>query len=296
LGTVRKPRAAMNRARGSLLHAAFPLSRRARPQFAARAHQQESPMPRFYDPSQPRVAKGDPYGGRWTHFGHGSIQPVYFAPVVTAAPAIARGIQAALTALTALSARLSRDKQAVLVFRARKYPTQNGRLNVEGIRVLSREEVLKNCNGLEKVEKYAQEGADKAKMAKLTPKEYGDAVHLYVEESIEKMANPKVRAEVTFVDKISAESDSASEQDSPTGAGVQNPKRVDVEEDNKRNKRGSTRVDVYEVVDDRTLCIYDVKTGRNILKRKRIEEIVDKVSRHKPEIRTVIVTEVRPAK
>ena len=57
---------------------------------------------------------------------------------------------------------------------------------------------------------------------------------------------------------------------------------------------GTIRVDVLERVDDRTVCVYDIKTGRRGLSIGRMNEIATNVNMRYPGTGRIVVIEARP--
>jgi len=60
--------------------------------------------------------------------------------------------------------------------------------------------------------------------------------------------------------------------------------------------KGSIRVDVFERVGDGTVCVYEIKTGKEELAYTRMREIARRVLKRYPDTTQIIVTEVRPTK
>jgi len=54
------------------------------------------------------------------------------------------------------------------------------------------------------------------------------------------------------------------------------------------------RVDVLERVDDRTVCVYDIKTGSRGLSIARMNEIASNVNVRYPGTHRIVVIETRP--
>jgi hypothetical protein len=59
-------------------------------------------------------------------------------------------------------------------------------------------------------------------------------------------------------------------------------------------EKDSIRIDVYEPSKNKTVCIYDIKTGRRGLSENRMSEMAARVFRRYPDSERIIVTEVRP--
>ena len=62
----------------------------------------------------------------------------------------------------------------------------------------------------------------------------------------------------------------------------------------RRGQKGSIRVDVYEKVNDESVCVYDIKTGRRGLSYKRIKEIAAAVAEKYGKEARFIIIEIRP--
>jgi hypothetical protein len=62
----------------------------------------------------------------------------------------------------------------------------------------------------------------------------------------------------------------------------------------RRGAKDTVRLDVFNRVNDKTICIDDIKTGRSGLSYSRMRELAASVSRKNPNVERIIVTEVRP--
>ena len=62
----------------------------------------------------------------------------------------------------------------------------------------------------------------------------------------------------------------------------------------RRGLEDTIRVDVLEDVGNKTICVYDIKTGRRALHIPRMFEIARSVAKHFKGTRRIIVTEIRP--
>lgn len=100
----------------------------------------------------------------------------------------------------------------------------------------------------------------------LSPQQFGTAVHTNLKRQIEALRDPDFLAEVSILKAIE------------DGYGLP----------------GSIRIDVLENVDGRTVCVYDIKTGRSGLSSARSMEIVEKVYGAFPSANRIVVTEIRP--
>jgi hypothetical protein len=295
-----------------------------------------------YDPNQPRVPKGHPTGGQWTDGNHGQrtlleegdrsegdydpdaiVQEgegadgddaqdtlvhearlrLRAAPRPSTIPPAVRDLEKALSLYAALSTFNSRDKLAIIEFRAREYKrSEPGSLTLVEARLLSRSEVKAMCDKLDDVQGLTDKGAAKVERDNpgLSPTDYGTAVHTHVAHAINKPPdrrhigpplNPNFRAEMSAL-KIGE---------------ALTQKRIEYLRGDKgvpHGALGTVRIDVYENMGNGTVCIYDIKTGESalgpgrmrelahsILTPERIAEIKEKIG---VPVDRIIVTEVRP--
>ena len=178
-----------------------------------------------------------------------------------------------------LSALNNADRRAIIEFKAHVYRSdKKGKLTLESVRMVDRKEAEKLCPGLETVQDFADKAAlaVQEKRLVLTPQQYGNAVHSWVEHAIngkggtDEPNNPDFMAEMSVAKTFEE-----------TG------KRV------YRGQKGSLRYDIFENVNIERLCIHDLKTGPTGMSDERREEIATTAARMKPRGR-VVVTEVRP--
>jgi hypothetical protein len=282
-----------------------------------------------YDPEQPRVPKGHPTGGQWTDGvpGQGAISQegdrtegdygqdtilqegggtegddaqdtlvrearLRLGPVPRIIPPAVRNLERALSLYAALSTFNSRDKQAIIEFRAREYQrTEPGSLVLVEARLLSRSEVEKMCEKLPDVQALTDEGAAEVDDPALTPSAYGNAVHKYVELNINMKRDPNFRAEKSTLKIAAALTEERLEY-------------LSQGKDAPQNALDTVRIDVYENRGDGTVCIYDIKTGESVLRPGRMSELAhsiltpERLAEIKAKIRVpvvrIIVMEVRP--
>ena len=105
-----------------------------------------------------------------------------------------------------LSALNNADRRAIIEFKAHAYRSdKKGKLTLESVRVVDRKEAEKFCPGLEVVQLLADKAALAVQEERrvLTPQQYGNAVHSYVEHAIngpggtKKPYNPDFMAEMS---------------------------------------------------------------------------------------------------
>jgi hypothetical protein len=230
-------------------------------------------LARKYDPNQPRVPAGNSDGGQWTSVGgeggdsesfEDLVQPA-FAP----APIIV-GIQAALTLFAALSALNSRNSRAILEFNARGIDRgADGTPDFAASRLLSRDEVDNECPRLSEVQQrtdFAAASVDRSDYAR--PSEYGTAIHTRLAAQIKALDDPNFRAEISLL------------KEAPARYGMPD----------------SIRIDIYERVGNGTVCVYDIKTGKEGLSIARFTEIATRVLKIFPETTRIIISEIRPTR
>lgn len=227
-----------------------------------------------YDPNQPRVPAGNPDGGQWTSAGGESgdsesfedlVQPV-FAP----APAVV-GIQAALALFAALSALNSRNSRAIFEFNAHGIDRGvDGTPDFAASRLLTRDEVDSECPRLNEVQQRTDFVASRVNRSDYArASEYGTAVHYNLKQQIEALRDPNLRAEISLL------------------------KSQDMD---RYGERGSIRVDVFKRVGNGTVCVYDIKTGKEGLSLSRFKEIAIRVLRIYPETTRIVISEIRPTR
>ena len=96
--------------------------------------------------------------------------------------------------------------------------------------------------------------------------QYGTAVHKRLSDDIKALGDPNFRAEVSVIKSRLAD----------------------------YGTRGSIRVDVFENVDEKTACVYDIKTGRAGLTAARSAEIASEIHSLFGPKQRIIVIETRP--
>jgi hypothetical protein len=258
-------------------------------------------MPYHYDPNQPRVRQGNPDGGQWTR--DDAIHPAFLQTIPhivrgaqQAGTAISKALEAGLALYTFYALRNSDKKKAVITFKAREYENNEGIPALASVRMLSREHVDLECKRLGRVQELTDEAVQKIRAdgLNLTPAQFGTAVHTYVKHKVDTEEGPYLKAEKSEL-KFTEETRGSTH---PNPADLSN-KSTDEKGASKKKEvhygqRGSIRVDVLELTDNMTVCVYDVKTGQKGLTPARFLEITRSVARAYPGYRNLIITEVRP--
>ncbi len=191
------------------------------------------------------------------------LQPVFVGP---AAPAT---IEAGAALYVWLSNRNGPDSTAVLSFRADEFkPGESPQATPEWVGTRTRDETNAACPRHEEVQSRTDDVADRLRREGnyWTATEYGTKVHTALKKEIEALGDPNFRAEASFIKSEEA------------GYG----------------KKGSIRVDVIEKVDENTVCVYDIKTGRSGLSPARALEIATNVQLYYQGTTRIIVIETRP--
>lgn len=255
-------------------------------------------MPHFFNPNQARVPAGRHGGGQWTREGGGPdaiVRPAFWQrPAVQVGSRVAQRANEALLALfAALSARNSPEQRAVIKFRAREFLAEAGKLKMDAVTVLDRKEVGEICKELDTVQGLSDDGFTKfwPQRRALGASNFGTQVHKYVEKKIkaERGKYPTLETEVSFL-KTMDEAPPAIKQemeDSLKKATVFPPPLT-------YGAKDSIRVDVYEKVGDKTICVYDLKTGKRGLSFPRMVEIAAHVAIKYGAASQIVVTEIRP--
>lgn len=203
-----------------------------------------------FDPDQPRVPGGQTGGGQWTSGADEGTDDGARDPLLedVRMPGGGGGGGATIfTALTALFLELSKrnsDSQtAILEFNAREFAASDSRDTPPAfVSVLTREQTDAYCPRQAEVQETTSRiAADEKEKGHFTSaRDYGTLVHRRLAEEINgsggyrQPRDPDFRAEVSFIKSI----------EEPCGV------------------RSSVRVDVLERVNDETVCVYDIKTGK----------------------------------
>jgi len=130
----------------------------------------------------------------------------------------------------------------------------------------------------------------------LDPGQYGTAVHTLVKKAVkgpgEVRPYPTLWAEESYA-KNYEEAKEAKEQVLREAERTGN-QRPQMPGDTHYGAPGSIRVDVYEQVNSKTVCVYDIKTGRSGLSAPHMLEIATRVARWFGAGARIVVLEMRP--
>jgi hypothetical protein len=265
-------------------------------------------MPRFYDPNQPRVAKGETGGGRWTHFGADHGQGVYFAPssksqdgpaepvqkvflapvvapvvapaVVTAKSALITGVAAALSGLAWLSAR-SIFAQSDGDLRALSYTITEDKLDRKNPSPVTEQELRDICKYKDVVDLTNEAaGAVNKELGRtgqiVSAAVYGTRVHAKLAELIKKgNQNEKHKAFGLAAEPSAIKMADETELSMARARALQ---------EQYRNKKipygidGTVRIDVLQLLaKENAVCIFDVKTGDRRIREVRMAILADSI-------------------
>lgn len=220
---------------------------------------EELELEQRYSDNQPRGLDG-----RWVNAG------------ARAAAAVARRIPAVAIALAAYEfyerlSQLNSDKQqAVAVFNSREYrPGEPGSLTLTQVGVLTREETQNACPGLVDVERMSQQATRDSEDNRpdLRQPYRGTDIHKRMSESVKNDASGRFQAEISFLKSNGA--------------------------DARYGTRGSVRIDVFENLNNGTICVYDLKTGTARFDPERGLEIAATVYKQYRAAKRIVITEVR---
>jgi hypothetical protein len=251
-----------------------------------------------YNPNQPRVPAGHPDGGQWTGGESGQpkkVQLAFFRRAATeaaakalqaaAAQAATKTIEAGLAFFSALSAYNSRHQRAVIEVqvKARQFQRDDypgSQFNFRKPQFLTRQQVGNVCDRLGEVQDLVDNAVKNVTSRRnaMTPTQYGTAVHKWVKDNIG--TDPDLVAEQSFVKLV--------EEMKQEGL-------IYRAEETRYGKDDSIRIDVLQRKDRKTVCVYDIKTGKTGLSLARFLDIVDHVHGTYPEATDIIITEVRPS-
>jgi hypothetical protein len=185
------------------------------------------------------------------------------------------------------------QQQAVLILGREFGRDPDEQFRLLDARLLTRETIDELCKkGLKRVQEWTDEAVEGTKKYRenMLPGPYGTDVHLRVEQMINRL--PKKDRKVFGTEKSfeKMKEDGVAPADSEQGERTNSQTHREV----RRGAKESIRIDVIQRIDSKTVCIYDMKTGRHGLSRRRFNEIVRSLAKADPEITRIIITEVRP--
>ena len=202
--------------------------------------------------------------------------PDRILPEATVQPALAQAfaaektVEAAAALFVWMSGQNSADSTAVFSFNAREYqPGDEPAKAAIWVGQLTKDQTDAACPRHAEVQERTDYAADVVTREGNTwwsATQYGTAVHKRLSDDVKALGDPNFRAEVSAIKSV-AES---------------------------YGMRGSVRVDVLENVDDKTACVYDIKTGRAGLTAARSAEIASEVHSLFGPKQRIIVIETRP--
>ncbi|MCV9936208.1 hypothetical protein OIU35_07515 [Boseaceae bacterium BT-24-1] len=170
-------------------------------------------------------------------------------------------------------------QRTVMGFVPRDYqPGKPGQMDLAFVGNLTAEEAKNACHMLGKVQKLTDDAAEAAGGPRLfsSMATYGTNVHVRFKNFVNDFHNENFRAERSFL-KEAAEPTSKEELD------IGYPRSV--------------RVDAFEYrPEDRTLCVYDLKTGRRGLSVRRSDILATAAYLGMSKVDRVIMLEIRPRK
>lgn len=164
---------------------------------------------------------------------------------------------------------------AVATFNAAQFLNRGGgkRLEAEWIGTRAAEEIGQICRKFGLVRELADEAAASSpRQLYRSAAIRGTDIHLKVKREIEKFADENFLAELSIL--------KASEA-----------RRAEI---GNYGLKDTIRIDVFERLGN-LVCVYDLKTGKNKLSARRMQEIADNVFSVYPSTQQILVLEVRPA-
>jgi len=183
------------------------------------------------------------------------LEPAFLPAVPLVAPVVGKTLQLGMILYVALSARNGPDAQAVAVLNAREYTSEGSSSELTYVGRLSPVEVQQACPGFPNVQSITDASATHVSREGLSPSQYGTKVHTEIR------------------DRILAEDGTA-----PFPRGYFMPERSFLKEKaaNRYGELGSVRIDVFEEANRSTICIYDIKTGREGFLPGRMRELASR--------------------
>ena len=218
------------------------------------------------------------------------------APFPRDARAAVKDVESALALYNELSLHNSPEQRAIIAFKARDYVrTEAPVLELLRLGVLTQSEVNLICNQFNTVQKLTDGAAAAVQAGRLPldPGQYGTAVHQLIKEAVNGPKKPKSSNDARPYPTLWAEQSFAKQYEEAKKQEVSNqsPQKP---EDTYYSAPGSIRVDVYEKVNPKTVCVYDIKTGRSGLTGPHMLEIAIRVARRFDAGARIVVMEMRP--
>lgn len=182
-------------------------------------------------------------------------------------------------ALDVLSRYTVGGRQAFLTFRAREFrrDSPNGQWHVEGLNFLKPEDVERICGSLTQVQHIADKEFEKliSEGKNLAAGPLGTEWHRRLKNVFEKQKREGFSAE-----QLIAKDENGKFK----------------EENRGDNPEGSVRLDLRQLKNVKTVCIYDYKSGRKKLSYRRMRDLVEKAGEAHPDATQIIVAQVRPSR
>ncbi len=246
------------------------------PDGTIRVFENEGLRQTIYDGEGRRLSVSD-----WTPNGPEPVATVQQAFLVPLAPfAIEKTVVAAMALYIALSRDNGPTSAAVISFPARVYEMRLGDNEAIYVGKVTAQETQDICRKYTETQNLTNEAVDRMIGKRFrNAADYGTAVHHELKELVAQKGGPFLAAEKSFL--------KAKEE-----AGIFYDENA-----NLYGKKGTIRVDVLDSSreqDLRTICVYDIKTGRRGLNPYRMFEIAGAVARKHGANMRIIVTEMRP--
>jgi SPP1 gp7 family putative phage head morphogenesis protein len=143
---------------------------------------------------------------------------------------------------------------------------------------LTAEQAARTCQRLPLVQQLTNEAAAKLAIvgAGMTAQQFGTALHTFLHRTIVGLK------EIFPLEYGDVSSELSITRGGVTSANVNGPRY---------SEAGTTRLDVVEQVNESTVCIYDIKSGRRGLTAIRVQDFVERATKM-PGVTTVIVIQV----
>jgi hypothetical protein len=256
------------------------------PDESIRTFENSGPAQTIYDDHAQLISKAV-----WTDDGpdlRALAQPAYYGP---AAPIIVQGgrliaqktVEAALALYTWMSARSGPGQQTVIAAKASDYKIEGGSDNPTAIWVgtLTSKEVRDVCDNLDIVQRLMNAAAAKVRKDNdyRGPADFGTKVHKITADEIKKKGDLNFVAEYSLFKSMEASKQAKSEPGYDA---------------NYYGKAGTIRYDSLQNKPKiSTVCVYDLKTGKEHLTAPRMFELAQTAAKRFPNSHRLIVTEVR---
>jgi hypothetical protein len=166
-------------------------------------------------------------------------------------------------------------------FRAKEYPrdkTDKQKIDVRAIRTLDRDEVEKVCRRFEEVQRFTDEAVsllDHYEPADMRAPVFGTAAEWLIAERIRRLGEPNFKAEVSYFKIVNNREARLGEA--------------------RYGEKDTVRLDAQDgMPETKTVCVYEVRTGRRVWYLRRMDKLAENVQQNFPWAERLVLVQVKP--